>query len=171
MSAARPADITYDQRDVFVLSAEAKGVQKYQPFSSYHDYQYIMVEGLKLPAGDASDLSALLPMLVAHKTNSAVETVTHAGWRSDSKVLSDELKMMNSSVQDVLQSIGMDVPDRERLGRLGDVSQYSEGALLMADMRSFFENQLRNEIDSTMSNPGGWMTDISPMTWGDADPA
>ena len=47
------------------------------------------------------------------------------------------------SVTDVLQSIGMDVPDRERLGWLGDVSQYSEAAMRMLDTTAFFENQLR----------------------------
>ena len=47
------------------------------------------------------------------------------------------------SVTDVLQSIGMNVPDRERLGWLGDVSQYSEAAMRMLDTTAFFENQLR----------------------------
>ena len=50
------------------------------------------------------------------------------------------------SVTDVLQSIGMDVPDRERLGWLGDVSQYSEAAMRMLDTTAFFENQLRKLV-------------------------
>lgn len=41
----------------------------------------------------------------------------------------------------------------------------------LANMRSFFENQLRNEVDSA---DGGWLTDISPQlfnNWGNGDPA
>eukprot|EP01048_Picozoa_sp_COSAG05_P004774 COSAG05_NODE_269_length_12494_cov_9.329326_6_plen_68_part_01 len=66
------------------------------------------------------------------------------------------------SVTDVLQSIGMDVPDRERLGWLGDVSQYSEAAVRMLDSTAFFENQLRNEADQATIDPDGWLTAIAP---------
>ena len=79
------------------------------------------------------------------------------------------------SVTDVLQSIGMDVPDRERLGWLGDVSQYSEAGMRMLDMPAFFEHQLRNEAD-TAALLGGWLSSISPLMfrgkfWGKGDPA
>ena len=58
--------------------------------------------------------------------------------------------MRHGCVTDVLQSIGMDVPDRERLGWLGDVSQYSEAAMRMLDTTAFFENQLR-KLSTTAS--------------------
>ena len=65
---------------------------------------------------------------------------------TDNTVCNGIFHAARMSVTDVLQSIGMDVPDRERLGWLGDVSQYSEAAMRMLDMTAFFENELRNEV-------------------------
>ena len=80
------------------------------------------------------------------------------------------------SVTDVLQSIGMDVPDRERLGWLGDVSQYSEAAMRMLDTTAFFENQLRESPTIPLNLPAvgfrsasqywllAWL-DVQAMKW------
>ena len=90
-----------------------------------------------------------LSMLTAHKTNSALKdtgTVT-----TDNPVLNWIVHAARMSVTDVLQSIGMDVPDRERLGWLGDVSQYSEAAMRMLDATAFFENQLRTPQRTTFA--------------------
>ena len=82
-----------------------------------------------------------LSMLTAHKTNSALKDTGSV--TTDNPVLNWIVHAARMSVTDVLQSIGMGVPDRERLGWLGDVSQYSEAAMRMLDATAFFENQLR----------------------------
>ena len=87
-----------------------------------------------------------LSMLTAHKTNSALKDTGSV--TTDNPVLNWIVHAARMSVTDVLQSIGMDVPDRERLGWLGDVSQYSEAAMRMLDATAFFENQLRTDHSS-----------------------
>ncbi len=87
-----------------------------------------------------------LSMLTAHKTNSALKD--SGSVTTDNPVLNWIVHAARMSVTDVLQSIGMDVPDRERLGWLGDVSQYSEAAMRMLDATAFFENQLRTAHSS-----------------------
>ena len=60
-----------------------------------------------------------LSMLTAHKTNSALKDTGSV--TTDNPVLNWIVHAARMSVTDVLQSIGMDVPDRERLGWLGDL--------------------------------------------------
>eukprot|EP01046_Picozoa_sp_COSAG06_P033493 COSAG06_NODE_3422_length_5370_cov_2.834187_3_plen_670_part_00 len=113
-----------------------------------------------------------LSMLTAHKTNSAVDHDSHGLVSTDDWVLNKIYHAATMSTSDVLQSIGMDVPDRERLGWLGDTSQYSEAAMRMFDATAFFENQLRNEVDQAALY-GGWVGDICPGPFpnGPGDPA
>lgn len=156
--------ITYDQSDLFILGPSQQE-QIYQVHFSYHGFQFVWLSGL------ASDTAPPpLSMLTAHKTNSAVANTGSV--TTDNEVLNWIVHAARMSVTDVLQSIGMDVPDRERLGWLGDVSQYSEAAMRMLDTTAFFENQLRNEVDQA-TIAGGWLTAIAPCPfhWGAADPA
>lgn len=127
--------ITYDQGDVFILGPSQEE-QVYQVHFSYHGFQYIWLSGLPRATRPPP-----LSMLTAHKTNSAVADTGTVS--TDNPVLNWIVHAARMSVTDVLQSIGMDVPDRERLGWLGDVSQYSEAAMRMLDTTAFFENQLR----------------------------
>eukprot|EP01047_Picozoa_sp_COSAG01_P050128 COSAG01_NODE_5034_length_4534_cov_1.968433_3_plen_935_part_00 len=156
--------ITYDQSDVFILGPQEEE-QVYQVHFSYHGLTHIWLSGLPSDATPPP-----LSMLTAHKTNTAVEDTGAVS--TDHKVLNWIVHAARMSVTDVLQSIGMDVPDRERLGWLGDVSQYSEAAMRMLDMPAFFQNQLRNEADQAAIS-GGWLTAIAPCPfhWGQGDPA
>ena len=144
--------ITYDQGDVFILGPSQEE-QVYQVHFAYHGLQYVWLSGLPADMPEPPPLS----MLTAHKTNSAVHDTGVVG--TDNAVLNGVVHAARMSVTDVLQSIGMDVPDRERLGWLGDVSQYSEAAMRMLDMPAFFESELRNEVDQAMIS-GGWLTSI-----------
>jgi hypothetical protein len=156
--------ITYDQSDVFILGP-SQDEQTYQVHFSYHGLTYIWLSGLPSDANPPP-----LSMLTAHKTNSAVADT--GAVTTDHEVLNWIVHAARMSVTDVLQSIGMDVPDRERLGWLGDVSQYSEAAMRMLDTSAFFENQLRNEVDQAAVS-GGWLPAIAPCPfhWGATDPA
>ena len=157
-------NITYDQSDIFIL-ASGEEQQSYTPHFTYHGYQYVWVTGL-------GDKRPPLSMLTAHKTNSAVDHDNHGHVGTDNSVLNKIYHAAAMSTSDVLQSIGMDVPDRERLGWLGDTSQYSEAAMRIFDMTAFFENQLRNEVDQA-SIYGGYVGDICPGPFGGGggDPA
>ena len=155
--------ITFDQTDVFILGSSVD-TQMYQPKFSNHGFTYVMVSGL--PNSTAPSLT----MLTGLKINSAV--MDHGTVKTDHVSLNQLEHASRMSITDVLQSIGMDVPDRERLGWLGDVSQYSEAAMRMLDMAAFFENNLRNEVDSA-NIAGGMLADIAPLTfhWTRGDPA
>ena len=156
--------ITYDQGDVFILGP-SEGEQVYQVHFAYHGLQHVWLSGLPHDASPPP-----LTMLTAHKTNSGVRDSGRV--TTDNALLNGVVHAARMSVTDVLQSIGMDVPDRERLGWLGDVSQYSEAAMRMLDMTAFFQNQLRNEVD-TAALQGGWLSSIAPLPfhWSKGDPA
>lgn len=124
--------------DVFILG-EGSGPHRYTPHFTYHGLRFVEVHGL--PSG----MKITADTLVCHMSHTNVPTA--ASFSSDNDVLDGVFRNLQSAAT-VLQTIPLDVPDRERLPWTGDAGDQAEGLLALFDATAFLENDVRNFLDA-----------------------